>query len=93
LEKPSHFRLENEVIYGIHVHVKRGARGGNERSPVPVVVFRVQKKVRADDGDAQSHNHQNHKDQQKEAVDVVDFIVPDARENKVRLDEDGSERK
>ena len=35
---------------------------------------------------------QNHKDQQKEAVDVVDFIVPDAREHKVGFDEDGSER-
>ena len=36
-----HFRFENEVIYGIHIHVKRRARGGNERRPVPVVVFRV----------------------------------------------------
>jgi len=93
LEKTRHFRFENEVIYGIHVHVKRGTRGGNERRPVPVVVFRVQEKVRADDGDAQGHNHQNHKHQQEEAVDVVDFIVPDARENKVGLDEDGTEWK
>ena len=27
----------------------------------------------------------------RKAVDVVDFIVPDARENKVGLDEDGTE--
>ena len=92
LEETSHLRLEGEVIDTVQVHVTRHGCSGVERRPLPLVVLRIQQKVRADDGDAQRDDDQDAKHQQEETVHVINLVRPYRCEHKVRLDEDGSER-
>ena len=58
---------------------------------VPPVVLRVQQKVGGHDGDARGHDGQDDQDEEHKAVDVVDLVSPERRENEVHLDEDGAE--
>ena len=53
------------------------------RYDVPSVVLRVEQEVGADDGDADGDDGQDDKDQQHEAVHVVDLVRPERCEDEV----------
>jgi hypothetical protein len=75
--------LEEEIVKGVDVDVNRRRRARKERSPLPSVVLGVEQEVGADDGHADGDNDEDQKDQQHEAVDVVDLVGPEGREDEV----------
>ena len=58
----------------------------------PPIVLGIEKKVGADDGDADGDDGENDEDEQHKTVDVVYLVGPERGEDEVHLDEDGSER-
>eukprot|EP00754_Rhynchopus_humris_P036597 Rhum_TRINITY_DN18698_c0_g1::Rhum_TRINITY_DN18698_c0_g1_i1::g.168126::m.168126 len=92
-EQPVHLCLEHEKIGGVDEDVTRRRSTQAERRPLPPVVFGVQQVVRVHHGKAHRHRNQDHVHQQHEPVHVVELVVPEGREHKVQLDEDGPEGK
>ena len=52
-------------------------------SNLPSVILCVEQEVGADDGDADSDDGQDHKDQEHEAVHVVDLVSPERGEDEI----------
>mmetsp|Transcript_39194 Transcript_39194/g.116592 ORF Transcript_39194/g.116592 Transcript_39194/m.116592 type:complete len:252 (+) Transcript_39194:187-942(+) len=90
LKQARHLRLEHKVVQRKQEHVERRRRAHPKRHPLPVVVFRVQEEVGADDRHTSRHGHQNDDHQQHEAIHIVDLVPPEAGEDEVHLDEDGA---
>ena len=59
LDPAAHVRLDDIEIYGIQEEVDADGHTTTEGRPSPVVVLRIEEKVRADDGDANLDNDQN----------------------------------
>mmetsp|Transcript_8172 Transcript_8172/g.17490 ORF Transcript_8172/g.17490 Transcript_8172/m.17490 type:complete len:352 (+) Transcript_8172:281-1336(+) len=91
LHQPVHARLEHKVINAVEEDVQRRAPARVERRPLPQVILRVEAKVHHDDGGHAHHQAQDGVDAQQEAVDVVELVIPQRREDVVELDEDASE--
>ena len=57
-----------------------------------MIVLRVEHEVHRHDGGAHGHQAEDSIDHQHEAVDIVELVGPEGREDEVHLDEDGAER-
>ena len=75
--------LEQEVVYRIDVDVEARGRAGQEARPSPAVVLGIQQEVGADDRDTHGDDAQDERDEQHEAVHVVDLVRPERREDEV----------
>lgn len=75
--------FEEEVIEGINVDVDRRRSSWEERSPLPSVVFSVEKEICADNRDTNGDDDENQEDQKHETIDIVDFVGPEGCEDEV----------
>jgi hypothetical protein len=75
--------LEEKVVEGIEVDISRGGGGCQEAGPLPPVVLCIEQEVGAHDGHAHRYDHQNHKHEQHEAVNIVDLVGPERRKDEI----------
>jgi hypothetical protein len=89
---PRHGKLRRKVQNTVQEHVDGRGRRREERPPPPAVVFRAKVEVAHEDRYFRAGQDEDRKDEEQEAEDVVDPVVPDAVHDKVELNEDGTER-
>jgi hypothetical protein len=81
------------IKHGIQKHINGRSARSEKRSPLPMVVFRTERKVDHKDRDGgRSHDHQTVAEEQ-EAEHVVDTAEPDAADDEVQLEEYGAKGK
>ena len=73
------------VMNGVQEDVGRRGGAREVRGPLPLVVFRVEEEVGAHGADTQGDDDQDDVDKEHDAVNVVDLVIPEAREDKVVL--------
>jgi hypothetical protein len=91
LQKACHVRLAVEVVEAVEEDVEPRSAAGDEGGPLPVVVLGIKKEIYGDNRGAHGHDGQDHVNEHHESVDVIELVVPVAREDEVELDEDGPE--
>ncbi len=87
MQKARHARLEKIEINGIDKDIQCRRARGKESGPVPVIVFRVEQEIRANDRHAEGNQCENNKNQQHKSIDIIEFVVPKAGKNEIHFNE------
>lgn len=58
-----------------------------------MVVLSIEQKVGSHNRDANRHNHQDDENQKHKAINIVNLVIPERRENEVHFDENGAKGK
>ena len=90
MQEAVHLGLEKEVVDTVHKDVASCARTGSEGCPLPEVVLGIEAEVDDNDGRHTNDNGQDPVHPEQEPVNMVELVVPKAREDVVELNEDGA---
>jgi len=81
LQQSMHFCLKDEVVYTVQEHVHCCGGAAHECCPLPKIIFCIQAKVNDNDARHTDHNDENGVDAQQKAVNMIEFVIPQACQN------------
>ena len=91
LQETIHLSLEKKVVNSVEEDISSCTGSTSKSCPLPQVILRIQAEIHHNDRRHTYNNGQNGVDTQQKAIDMVEFVVPEGRQDIVQFNKDGSE--